>query len=143
MSKLFAAAVLVTATFWFGLGVAGPSPAPEGAKVYIIWPHDGTVIEGGKFWVRMGLRKAGVAPAGVEFPHSGHHHMIIDADLPPFDEEIPNDKNHLHFGAGQTEARIELPPGEHTLQLLLADHNHIPHNPPLYSERITIYVPED
>lgn len=143
MSKLLAAAVLLTATLWINLAMAGPSPAPEGARVYIIWPHDGTVIKGGKFWVRMGLRKAGVAPAGVEFPHSGHHHLVIDAELPPFDEEIPNDKNHLHFGAGQTEARIDLPPGEHTLQLLLADHNHVPHNPPLYSEKITIYVPED
>ncbi len=143
MSKILAAAVLMSATLWIGLGIAGPSPAPEGARVYIIWPHDGTVIKGGKFWIRMGLRTAGVAPAGVEFPNSGHHHLIIDSELPSFDEEIPNDKNHLHFGAGQTEARIELPPGEHTLQLLLADHNHVPHNPPLYSKKITVYVPED
>jgi hypothetical protein len=143
MSKLLTAAVLITATFWMGSAVAGPSPAPEGARVYLIWPHNGTVIKGGKFWVRMGLRTAGVAPAGVEFPNSGHHHMVIDSELPPFDEEIPNDKNHLHFGAGQTEARIELPPGEHTIQLLLADHNHVPHNPPLYSEKITIFVPEE
>lgn len=143
MSKLLAAAVLMTATLWISLGNAGPSPAPEGARVYIIWPHDGTVINGGKFWLRMGLRKAGVAPAGVEFPNTGHHHLIIDDELPPFDEEIPNDKNHLHFGAGQNEVRIDLPPGEHTLQLLLGDHNHVPHNPPLYSEKITVYVPED
>ena len=143
MSKLLAAAVLITAIFGNGLIFAGPSPAPEGAEVYIIWPHDGTVIKGGKFWVRMGLRTAGVAPAGVEFPNTGHHHIIIDSELPPFDEEIPNDKNHVHFGAGQTEARIELPPGEHTLQLLLADHNHVPHNPPLYSKKITIYIPEE
>lgn len=117
------------------------SPAPRGAKAYIIWPHDGAVIKGGKFWVRMGLREAGVAPAGVEFPYTGHHHLVIDTDLPPFDEEIPHDKNHLHFGAGQSEVRLELPPGEHTLQMLLGDHNHVPHDPPIYSKKITITVP--
>lgn len=122
---------------------AGPSPAPADAKVYIVWPPDGAVIKGGKLWVRMGTRGMGVAPAGSEFPHTGHHHLIIDADLPPFDEEIPNDKNHLHFGAGQTEARLELPPGKHTLQMLIADHNHVPHDPPIYSKKITIYVPSD
>lgn len=121
--------------------VAGPSPAPAGAKAYIIWPKDGAVIKGGKFWLRMGLHDAGIAPAGVEFPHTGHHHLILDSELPPFDEEIPNDKNHLHFGAGQTEVRLELPPGTHTLQLLLGDHNHVPHNPPVISKKITIYIP--
>src|ERR1700761_2201468 len=100
-------------------------PAPEGAAVYIVWPRDGTVIKDGKFWVRMGLSGAGIAPAGVDKPNTGHHHLLIDTDPPPLDEEIPNDKNHLHFGAGQTEARIELPPGKHTLQLLFADANHL------------------
>ena len=89
----------------------------------------------------MGLKDFGVAPAGTKRPNTGHHHVIIDAPLPSFDEEIPNDKNHLHFGGGQTEARIELPPGRHTLQLLMGDHNHVPHDPPLYSEPITIVVP--
>jgi len=127
------------------LAVAAPTfaaePAPEGAKVYIIWPGDGTVIKGGKFWLRMGLIKMGIAPAGVEKAETGHHHLIIDAELPPMDEPIPNDSNHLHFGKGQTEARIELPPGSHTLQLLLGDANHIPHNPPVESEKITVVVP--
>lgn len=117
------------------------TPAPSDARVYIIWPKDGAVIRGGKFWLRMGVRNFGVAPAGIDFPNTGHHHLIIDADLPPFDEEIPNDKNHLHFGAGQTEVRLELPPGKHTLQLLLGDKLHIPHDPPLYSKKITITVP--
>ena len=112
---------------------------PPNAKVYIIWPSNGMVIHGG-FWLRMGLSNAGVAPAGVDKPGTGHHHVIVDADLPPLDEEIPNDKNHLHFGLGQTEARLELPPGPHTLQLLFADAGHVPHNPPLYSQKITIYV---
>jgi len=115
-------------------------PAPEDARVYIIWPADGQVISGGKFWLRMGLASAGIAPAGVESPKTGHHHVLIDTELPPFDREIPNDKNHLHFGRGQTEARIELPPGRHTLQLLFGDANHVPHQPPLYSNKITITV---
>jgi hypothetical protein len=112
---------------------------PENARAYILWPPDGAVIRGG-FWVRMGLAEAGVAPAGVARAHTGHHHLLIDVDLPPLDEPIPNDRNHLHFGLGQTEARLELPPGRHSLQMLLGDENHIPHSPPLYSRRITVTV---
>lgn len=129
------------------IGIAGlaaaveRSPAPHDARVYFIWPKDGQVIEGGKLWVRMGARNVGVAPAGVQHPNTGHHHLIVDADLPPFDVEIPADRHFLHFGAGQTEARLDLPPGEHTLRLLLGDHNHLPHDPPIYSEEITIIVP--
>lgn len=117
-------------------------PAPAHATAYIIWPTDGAVIPGGKFWLRMGLSGAGIAPAGVSFPNTGHHHLIVDADLPPLDQPIPNDKNHLHFGAGQTEVRIELPPGKHTLQLLLGDADHMPQNPPIISKKITITVPQ-
>ncbi len=116
------------------------SPAPENAEVYIVWPQNGTVISGGKFWLRMGLRNMGVAPKGVERQNTGHHHVLIDTDLPPMDKEIPSDRNHLHFGAGETEARIELPPGKHTLQLLLGDHNHVPHDPPVMSKKITVTV---
>lgn len=119
---------------------ADTKPMPETARVYIIWPYDGTVIQGGKFWLRMGLTDAGIAPAGVDKKFTGHHHVLIDTDLPPLDEEVPNDKNHLHFGRGQSEARLELPPGKHTLQLLFADDHHIPHSPPLYSKKITITV---
>lgn len=117
-------------------------PAPEGAVAYIIWPTDGAVVAGGKFWLRMGLSGAGIAPAGIDRPHTGHHHLIVDADLPPLDQPIPNDKTHLHFGAGQTEVRIELPPGRHTLQLLLGDADHVPHDPPVMSKKITITVPQ-
>lgn len=120
---------------------AGDTPSAPGARDYIIWPKDGQVIRGGKFWLRMGLNNMGVAPAGVAKPKTGHHHVIIDAPLPPFDEPIPSDKKHLHFGAGQTEARISLPPGRHTIQLLLGDAEHKPHNPPLYSKKITVVVP--
>src|SRR5271165_2294581 len=96
----------------------------------------------GKSWVRMGLSgPAGVAPAGVEKANTGHHHLLVDTDLPPLDQEIPADKNHLHYGRGQTEAHLELPPGRHTLQMLFADDSHVPHNPPLYSKKITIIVP--
>lgn len=125
-----------------GLAIAGDSPAPENARVYIIWPRDGATIAGGKMWVRFGLQEMGVAPAGVEKRFTGHHHLIIDADLPSFDTEIPADRHHVHYGKGFSEGRVELPPGKHTLQLLFADHNHVPHNPPVYSEKITIFVPE-
>jgi len=132
---------LVTAgALWSGTVCADPKPIEPDAKVYFIWPADGQVIHGGKFWVRMGLSNAGVAPAGVEKANTGHHHLLVDTDLPPLNEEIPNDKNHLHFGLGQTEAHLELPPGKHTLQLLFADDAHMPHNPPLYSRKITIIV---
>lgn len=120
---------------------AGPTPAPKNAYVYVGWPNDGEVIRGGyPFRVWFGLRHMGVAPKGVEVPNTGHHHLLIDTDLPPLDEEIPSDRNHIHFGAGQTETMLELPPGKHTLQLLMGDHDHVPHNPPIYSRKITITV---
>jgi hypothetical protein len=123
-----------------GLALAR-TPAPRNAQVYFIWPQDGAVIAGGKFWVRMGLRNMGVAPKGTEVANTGHHHLLIDTDLPEnMNEPIPNDRNHLHFGAGETEARVELAPGKHTLQLLLADKDHIPHDPPVVSKKITITV---
>jgi hypothetical protein len=88
-----------------------------------------------------GLRGAGVAPAGIERDGTGHHHLLVDAALPAdLSLPIPADDQHRHFGAGQTETSIELAPGMHTLQLLLADERHIPHDPPIVSERITIEV---
>ena len=124
-----------------GLAIAGDSPAPDNAKAYLIWPKNGTTIKGGKFWARFGLRDMGIAPAGVEKKFTGHHHLIIDAELPPFDEEIPADRNYVHYGKGYSEGRVKLPPGKHTLQLVFADHEHIVHNPPVFSEKITVYVP--
>ena len=82
----------------------------------------------------------GVAPAGVVKPNSGHHHLLIDTDLPPLNRPVPNDPQHLHFGGGQTEAEVTLTPGQHTLQLLFADKDHIPHNPPVMSDRIMVNV---
>lgn len=133
-------AALTTAALAIAPAFAAGTPAPANAEAYILWPPDGAVISGGKLWVRMGLRNMGVAPKGVEIPNVGHHHLLIDTELPT-GGEIPSDRNHLHFGAGETEARIELPPGKHTLQLLLGDHNHVPHDPPVHSKKITITVP--
>ncbi len=125
-----------------GAALAGSTPAPSNAKAYIIWPYDGQVIKNGKFWLRMGAKNIGIAPAGTKKKNTGHHHVIVDGELTPFDQEIPsNNKTYRHFGGGQTEARLELPPGRHTIQLLMADHEHIPHNPPLFSEKITVVVP--
>jgi len=132
--------VLLTAALCAGPATAQRSTAPENAQVYFIWPHDGTVINGGKFWVRMGLRNMGVAPKGVAAKNTGHHHLLIDADVPPAGQEIPSDRNHLHFGAGETETMLELPPGKHTLQLVMGDDKHIVHNPPVVSRKITITV---
>ena len=140
MGRAFFAAFII-AGLTAASAVAQDTPISREASTYIVWPKNGMVIHGGKLWVRMGIKNAGVAPAGEERPNTGHHHLIVDAPLPPMNQEIPADKNHLHFGAGQTEVRLELPPGKHTLQLLFADHNHVPHNPPIYSDRITIIVP--
>jgi len=93
-----------------------------------------------KATIHFGLVNMGVAPAGIDRPNTGHHHLLIDTKLPPLDEPIPNDFNHLHFGAGQTEAIVTLSPGRHTLQLLLGDENHVPHNPPIMSKPIRVYV---
>ena len=102
----------------------GPTPSPPGAKVEFIDLKDGAII-GPKTTVHFGLRGMGVAPAGTKRPNSGHHHLLVDTDLPPLDQPIPNDENHLHFGGGQTEVDLSLPPGPHTLQLLLGDADHI------------------
>jgi hypothetical protein len=115
------------------------TPSPAGAEVYFITPKDGDALTS-PVPVKFGLKGMGVAPAGIAFENSGHHHLIIDAPLPPFDAPIPADAKHVHFGKGQTETLIELKPGKHTLQLLLGDQLHIPHDPPVKSQQITITV---
>jgi hypothetical protein len=138
MIKAFVAAAMF---LFSGIAFAGSTPAPPNAHLYIGWPNNGEVIAAGKpFRVWFGLRDMGVAPKDVSFPNTGHHHLLIDTDLPPPDQPIPSDRNHLHFGAGETETMLELPPGRHTLQLLMGDDKHIPHNPPIYSKKITIIV---
>jgi len=116
------------------------TPAPADAYVYIGWPNDGEVVRTTHLKVWFGTRNFGVAPAGTNKANTGHHHLLIDVPLPPLDQPIPNDKNHLHFGLGQTETYIDLPPGTHTLQLLMGDADHIPHDPPVMSKKITIHV---
>jgi Domain of unknown function (DUF4399) len=125
---------------------ATPAPAalprtasPAGAMEYFIAPQNGAKVTS-PFVVRFGLKGMGVAPAGVTNANTGHHHLLIDTDLPPDNLPIPNDDKHRHFGAGQTEVELTLPPGQHTLQLVLGDANHVPHQPPVHSEKITITV---
>jgi len=113
--------------------------APPEAKVYFISPDNGQVIKG-DVTVRFGLVGMGVAPAGTVLEATGHHHLIIDSPLPALDQPLPKDDSHLHFGKGQTEVVVKLAPGKHTLQLILGDANHIPHLPPVVSEKITITV---
>jgi hypothetical protein len=119
----------------------GPTPSAPGAEVYFSDLKDGATIPT-KATIRFGLREMGVAPAGSDRANSGHHHLLIDTELPPLDKPIPNDFNHLHFGSGQTEAEVTLKPGPHTLQLLLGDKDHIPHNPPVMSARIRVVAAE-
>lgn len=114
-------------------------PSPPGAVAYIISPLDGAVVDS-PVRVLFGLSGAGVVPAGIEREGAGHHHLLIDATLPDLNLPVPADTNYRHFGAGQTEVEIELEPGSHTLQLLLGDERHIPHDPPILSETITIEV---
>lgn len=135
--RLILATTLALAVFTPALAVER-TPAPEGARAYIITPEDGDTVPQ-TFMVRFGLSGMGIAPAGADLPKTGHHHLLVDMDeLPPLDQPISADI--LHFGGGQTETELTLPPGEHTLQILLGDKNHVPHDPPIVSERIRITV---
>jgi len=117
-------------------------PTPKDAYLYIISPKDGATISG-PFWCLFGLRGMGITHAGDQSPSSGHHHLLIDVDEPLNPSEpIPQDRKHLHYGSGQTEALIQLSPGQHTLQLILGDAKHFPFNPPLVSKKIAITVKE-
>ena len=131
----------VTAALTTGLAFAQmpETTAPATAKVYFVNLKDGdTVTRPVK--VIMGLSGMGIAPAGIEFPDTGHHHLIIDAPTPPAAAVIAADANHVHFGKGQTETTLDLAPGRHTLQLVLGDRNHVPHKPAVVSDVITITV---
>ena len=139
----------ITAVAIAGLGAAlltaapasAQTPSPAGAKVYIINLKNGDTVTS-PFKVQFGLSGMGIAPAGVEKPNTGHHHLIIDTKLS--DEElkqpIASDAKHIHYGGGQTEAMVTLPPGQHTLQLVLGDWTHIPHVPPVMSDVVTVTV---
>jgi hypothetical protein len=130
---------------------APPTPAPGAAtaaevsggaaQVYIVSPEENAEVQS-PVTVQFGADGFDVAPAGTYEPRTGHHHLLVNTPLPALDQPVPADENHIHFGAGQTETTLELPPGEHTLQLLLGDGNHQPHNPPLYSAVVNITVVE-
>ena len=116
------------------------TPSPAGAEVYIISPKNGAIVHN-PVRVQFGLKGMGIAPAGVKFDNSGHHHLLIDSDAPAdLSAPLPASDKIVHFGKGQTETTLTLPPGKHTLQLLLGDQNHVPHNPPVISKKITITV---
>ena len=135
--------------FFVGLGLglmavaahADRVSAPDGARAYIIAPEDGATVSN-PVTIRFGLEGMGVAPAGVEKEGTGHHHLLINVDPASVDmaSPLPADDSHVHFGGGQTEVTLDLPAGDHTLRILLGDHNHIPHDPPILSEPIKVTV---
>ena len=145
MKPVFAALVALSASL--GPLFAGETPSPPGAALYFIAPQDGETVSG-PVRVVFGLSGMGVAPAGIEKEATGHHHILVNRE--PFGEGpdddvliadgIPSDDNHRHFGGGQTEAMLDLGPGTHTLQLVLGDQFHVPHDPPVVSEVITVTV---
>jgi len=118
------------------------TPSPAGAKTYIQWPKDGKTVKP-KFKVMFGLKGMGVAPAGIKQENTGHHHLLINVPedkMPSMALPLPATDNIKHFGGGQTEVMLELPEGEHTLQLVFGDFLHIPHDPPVVSKRVKITV---
>jgi hypothetical protein len=139
MRNLILAALLLAAPLALA---ADRTPSPAGAAVYIISPKDGAKIHG-PVSVLFGLKGMGIAPAGVKFENTGHHHLLVDAEVPAdLSLPLPSTQKILHFGKGQTETTLNLPPGTHTLQLVLGDLNHIPHDPAVISPKVTITVTE-
>jgi Domain of unknown function (DUF4399) len=134
--KIFATALGLTLAAGFALA---QTPSLPGARVYFINVANGAHVKS-PVLVQFGLSGMGIAPAGSTNPGTGHHHLIVDADTPPAGQPIPMDDKHLHYGRGQTEMAVPLPPGNHTLQLVLADGGHVPHNPAVTSDKITITV---
>lgn len=144
MKTLFAstalAGLLLGSTFLVQAADVARTPSPAGAEVYIISPKDGATVNG-TFKVQFGLKGMGVAPAGVDVPDTGHHHLLIDVkDQPDMNAPLPTTDSIRHFGKGQTETELTLTPGQHTLQLLVGDKSHVPLNPPVESQKITITV---
>ena len=134
------AALACTAALAPTAALADQAPSPAGAEVYIIKPANGARVKS-PVTVVFGLRGMGVAPAGVKFDNTGHHHLLIDTGLPAdLTQPLPATDNIRHFGKGQTEATLDLPPGKHTLQLLFADFTHTPFTPNVASTKITITV---
>jgi len=139
MKKYRIAILCLVSSVTFGV-FAALTPSPEGAKVYIVSPKDGAELKS-PVKVIFGLSGMGVAPAGMAAANTGHHHLMVDVkELPNMKMPFPKNENHIHFGGGQTETVLNLAPGKHTLQLVLADQAHFPHDPAVVSEKITITV---
>lgn len=146
MTRLFTAVVLA-ASLSIGTAMAGETPSPDGAEVYFVNLADGDTVSA-PVTVIFGLKGMGVAPSGTEKEKTGHHHILLnrapwgegEEDAEMAENGLYADENHVHFGGGQTEVSLDLGPGTHTLQLVLGDHNHKPHDPPVTTEVITITV---
>jgi hypothetical protein len=115
------------------------TPSAANARAFFITPVDGDVVAN-PITIEFGIEGMQIVMAGDESPLSGHHHLLVDTDLPDLDQPIPADAQHIHFGKGNVSTTLTLEPGEHTLRLLLGDHRHIPHDPPVVSPAITITV---
>ncbi|GEK72838.1 MULTISPECIES: DUF4399 domain-containing protein [Halomonas] len=143
MRHWFAGCIVSLATALPAVALAQMEPvaAPSDAEVYFISPEDGATVSG-PVTVRMGLEGMGVAPAGTEAEATGHHHLLIDTPLEEVDlsQPLPSTEQTRHFGGGQTQVTLELPPGEHTLQLLFLDYRHLSFEPTVASEPITVHV---
>jgi len=140
--RMFAiAAALVLAGSITAVHAQDPTPSPKGAKVFFVSPKDGATVSN-PVTVKFGIKGMTLAPAGTATPNTGHHHLLIDTDVPAdLTKPIPAIPDKVvHFGKAQTETTLTLPPGKHTLQLLLGDQNHIPHKPAVISKKITITV---
>jgi hypothetical protein len=138
--RAFHNAVLAAALLSSSALVSAREPSPAGAEVYIVSPKDGAKVKS-PVTVVFGLKGMGVAPAGIKFDNTGHHHLLVDTDAPAdLSQPLPATEKIIHFGKGQTETTLTLPPGKHTLQLVLGDFLHIPHEPAVISRKITIVV---
>ena len=140
MNTTFRNTIILVTSFFLSSAAFAEMPrtkSPSGAKAYIISPASGATVPE-KFVIKFGLRGMGVAPAGTAKAKTGHHHLIVDGKLPNF--KMPMGKNVKHFGGGQTEVELTLAKGEHTLQLIMGDKSHVPHNPPVVSKKIKITV---
>ena len=141
MSRRFGFTILAVACLFGAAGLAMATPSAPGATVFFVGLKDGDTVKS-PFTVHFGISGMTLAPAGTETPNSGHHHLLIDTTLEgdALTQPIPADEHHLHFGKAQTEATVTLPPGKHTLQLVLGDWSHVPHEPPVMSKPITVTV---
>jgi len=139
MKNKMLVSVFLCVSSLISVGAFAATPSAKGAEVNIISPADGDTVSS-PVTVKFGIKGMEVAPAGTDKENTGHHHLIIDADAPDMTKPIPKNDHYRHFGGGQTEASLDLKPGKHTLQLLLGDKDHMPHNPPVISKKITITV---